>query len=152
VTEALSADALVREGDELWTYASLREDTHRSTGGRSRIVRYVNRLDGFTSLQARDQPGWLRTRTFTFQGSRLELNVASRGSLRVGILDATAAEIPGFSVRDCDPITADAVRQTVTWRGDGDTTPLAGRPVRLRIEMQDADLYALQFVSPATPR
>lgn len=152
VTEALSADALVREGDELWTYASLREDTHRGTGGRSRIVRYVNRLDGFTSLQARDRPGWLQTRTFTFQGSRLELNVASRGSLRVGILDATAAEIPGFSVRDCDPITADAIRQTVTWRGDGDTTPLAGRPVRLRIEMQDADLYALQFVSPATPR
>ena len=146
VTEALSADALVRRGDELWTYASLREDTHRGTGGRSRIVRYVQRLDGFTSLQARDRRGWLRTRPFTFQGDRLELNVAARGFVRVGLLDEAGDEIPGFTPYDCDPIQADAMRHTVTWRGTADVSRLEGRPVRLRMEMQDGDLFAFQFV------
>jgi hypothetical protein len=146
VTEALSADALVRRGDELWTYASLREDTHRGTGGRSRIVRYVQRLDGFTSLQARDKPGWLWTRPFTFSGDRLELNVAARGFVRVGLLDEAGNEIPGFTPQDCDPIQADAMRHTVSWRGSADVSRLAGRPVRLRMELQDSDLFAFQFV------
>lgn len=147
VTEALSADGLVREGDELWTYASLREDTHRGTGGRSRIVRYVQRLDGFTSLQAHAKPGWLRTRPFTFRGDRLELNVAARGFVRVGLLDETGNEIPGFTAQDCDPIQTDAMRHTVTWNGDADVSRLSGRPVRLQMEMQESDLYAFQFVS-----
>ena len=151
VTEALSADALVRQGDELWTYASLREDTHRGSGGRSRIVRYVQRLDGFTSLQARGTSGWLQTRSFTFQGDRLELNVAARGFIRVGLLDGNGNEIPGVTPDECDPIQADAIRHTVTWQGDADVSRLAGRPIRLRVEMQDSDLYAFQFVRTTPP-
>jgi hypothetical protein len=146
VAEALAAEGMVRQGDELWTYCSLREGSHTTSGGRSRTVRFVSRLDGFTSLAAGGHPGWLVTRPFTFAGDRLELNVAARGKVRVGLLDEEGNEIPGATVRECDPVTTDAVRQTVTWNGDASVGRLAGRPVRLRIEMQDADLHALQFV------
>jgi hypothetical protein len=147
VVSASSVDALVRSGDELWTYAGLSERTHHDTTGESRIVRYVNRLDGFTSLEARDSAGWLRTRPFIFSGRQLALNVDARGSLRVGLLDEAGNELPEFTVQDCDPIQGDAIERTVTWRGSSDVSPLAGRVVRLQIEMQDAQLYAFQFAS-----
>jgi hypothetical protein len=45
------------------------------------------------------------------------------------------------------PVRGDAIAHRVTWRrGDGDVGKLAGRPVRLRFVMNDADLYALRFV------
>ena len=34
----------------------------------------------------------------------------------------------------------------VRWRQGGDTRSLAGKPVRLRFVLRDADLYAFQFV------
>jgi hypothetical protein len=76
----------------------------------------------------------------------LELNVAARGFVRVGLLDEAGNEIPGFTPQDCDPIQADAMRHTVSWRGSADVSRLAGRPVRLRMELQDSDLFAFQFV------
>jgi hypothetical protein len=33
----------------------------------------------------------------------------------------------------------------VSWKG-GSLAPLAGNPVRLRFELREADLFALQFV------
>ena len=149
VIEALAQDALVRRGDELWQYAFLSTTTHhghRASEGRSRIVRYVQRLDGFASLDAREEAGWLRTRPFIFDGERLELNVAAKASVRVGILDEFGDAIPEFTITDGDPIQADSVRHVVTWNGNSDVRVLAGRVVRLWIEMQDAKLYAFQFV------
>ena len=40
--------------------------------------------------------------------------------------------------------TADAIAHTVSWKG-GDLSALAGKPVQLRFELKDTDLYALQF-------
>ncbi len=39
----------------------------------------------------------------------------------------------------------DALERVVSWKGTGDPGDLAGRPVRLRISMRDADLYSLRF-------
>jgi hypothetical protein len=58
--------------------------------------------------------------------------------------DAGGGPIPGFTRDDCRPITGDHVEQAVSWKG-GDPGPLAGRPVRLGLELKDADLYAFQF-------
>jgi hypothetical protein len=33
----------------------------------------------------------------------------------------------------------------VTWKSGRDVSGLAGRPVRLRFAMQDADLYSVRF-------
>jgi len=53
--------------------------------------------------------------------------------------------IPGFSLSDCDPIKTDSIRWVVSWKGNRSLTQLAGKPVCLKFEMQDAKLYALQF-------
>jgi hypothetical protein len=34
----------------------------------------------------------------------------------------------------------------VRWKQGGDLSALAGKPIRLRFVMKDADLYALQFI------
>ena len=39
----------------------------------------------------------------------------------------------------------DTVDRTVTWKQGADVSSLAGKPVRLRFVLQDADLYAYQF-------
>jgi len=85
------------------------------------------------------------THPFIFQGRQLELNVASRGEVKVALLDEAGNAIPDFLVTECDPICADTVRHAVTWRGSADVSRLVGRPVRMRFEMRDAKLYAFQF-------
>jgi hypothetical protein len=39
----------------------------------------------------------------------------------------------------------DQIQRTVRWRQGSDLSALAGRPIRLRFLLQDADLYALKF-------
>ena len=39
----------------------------------------------------------------------------------------------------------DAIEREVRWKGGADVSALAGRPVRLRFVMKDADVYALRF-------
>ena len=43
------------------------------------------------------------------------------------------------------PVFGDAIERQVTWKNGGDVSALAGRPVRLRFVLKDADLYALRF-------
>ena len=151
VIEGLSIDGLVRRGDELWQYAELGFTYHGGRGpsgnaSQNVMMRYKQRLDGFVALEAGDRTGWALTRPFTFEGEQLELNVAAKGRVRVAILDERETVLPGFSAAECDPIRADSVRHVVTWGGDSDVSRLAGRPVRLRLEMKNAKLYAFQFV------
>jgi hypothetical protein len=42
-----------------------------------------------------------------------------------------------------------APARTVAWRGKGDVSALAGKPVRLRFAMRDAKLHAFQFSGAA---
>jgi hypothetical protein len=114
------------------------------TGPGSRIRRFTFRMDGFVSASSTGE-GELVTKPFTFSGSGLSLNIASRGGTRVELQDATGKAIPGFTLDDCMPITEDAVDHSVAWKG-GTLVPLAGKPVRLRFAMQRTDLFALQFV------
>lgn len=153
VIESLVMDGLVRRGDELWQYAELTFTGHK--GGqfeekpaRNVMMRYKQRLDGFVAMESGEIPGWARTHAFRFEGDRLELNVVARGEVRVALLDAQGAELPGFSIAQCDPIKADSVRHLVSWEGRTDVSRLAGQPVRLQFEMENAKVYAFQFKAP----
>ena len=148
VIEALARDGLVRRGDELWQYAWIRNFTHHVTEGRIRTVRFIQRLDGFVSLDAGDQTGWFQTRPITFEGQRLEINtamLAPEGWLRVALLDARGDQLPEFTSSDCEPIRVDSTRHVVRWRGNPDLGKLAGQAIRLRVDMQQAKLFAFQF-------
>lgn len=116
-------------------------DTH------SAMCLAVLRQDGFVSLKAGDDGGILLTRPFTTTGDQLVLNVdvAEGGQVRVELLDATNHAIPGFSLKDCQPVTADGLHQIVTWNSDTDPVRFTGKPISLRIELNNADLYSFRF-------
>lgn len=102
------------------------------------------RRDGFASMTAKpDETGSLTTRPVLFTGKHLFVNVdAPQGALRVEVLDGAGRTVPGFSVDECHPITADTTRTMVTWSSGVDLTALAGRPVRFRFHLSNGDLYA----------
>ncbi len=45
---------------------------------------------------------------------------------------------------DCPETIGNDIERIVAWKG-GDLSKLSGQPVRLRLVMKDADVYALQF-------
>jgi hypothetical protein len=117
------------------------------TGPGSRVRRFVYRMDGFVSAHTGTQ-GTLTTKPLKFAGSRLSLNIASRGGTRVEIQDGNGSPLPGFALGDCTPIQGDFIGHHVLWKG-GSLSALAGKPVRLRFDLRQADLYSLQFQGEA---
>ena len=94
-----------------------------------------------------EERGELITKPIRFNGNRLLLNLATSvvGSVRVEIQDPQAEPIPGFTLGDSEAIYGDEIARPATWRGNPDVSALAGKAVRLRFELKDADLYAYQF-------
>jgi hypothetical protein len=111
------------------------------------IERLFLRTDGFASVSAPWVGGEMITKPFTFTGNELELNyrTGAPGFLRVEIQDAAGMPIPGYTLDDCPEIIGDEIERTVAWTQGTDASSLAGRPVRLRFVMKDADLFALRF-------
>jgi len=119
-------------------------------GPASRLRRFTYRVDGFVSARAGAQGGELVTRPLRFAGARLAINYAApQGRVRVEIQDAAGAPVEGFRLADCPEIRGDCVEHTVAWKGGSDVSRLAGKPVRLRFELREADLFSLRF-APAT--
>ncbi len=111
-----------------------------------RVRRYTMRIDGFASLHAPLKKGVVLTKPLIFAGNVLKLNfsTSASGSIRIEILDGDGKRIPGYAMNDCCDLFGDTLERAVTWNNT-DVSQLTGKPVRLRIEMNDADLFALQF-------
>jgi len=113
-------------------------------GPGSRVRRFTFRTDGFVSVHAGGE-GTLVTRPLTFAGSKLSLNIASRGPTRVELQDTGGKPLPGFTLDDCEPIAGDFIERVAAWKSGADLGKLAGQPVRLRFVMKDADLFSIRF-------
>ncbi len=121
------------------------------------LHRYSLRLDGFASVRADYDGGELLTRPLKFSGDRLDLNFSTSavGSIRVEIQTEDGQPIPGFAAADCVEVIGNEIDRTVRWKSGSDVSALAGKTVRLRFVMKDADLFALRFASERgddTPR
>jgi hypothetical protein len=55
--------------------------------------------------------------------------------------------MPNFALSDCQPVFGDSLDRKVTWKAGANVGTLAGKPVRLRFRIEDADLFALRFAS-----
>ena len=117
------------------------------TGSSCRVRRYTLRVDGFVSVRAPLVGGQLVTKPVVFDGNRLAINFSSSaaGGIRVALEDVSGEPFDGFSLSDCHEVFGDSLNRTVAWRGSGDVSGLAGKPVRLRFELKDADLYSFRF-------
>jgi hypothetical protein len=111
------------------------------------LRRYSLRLDGFASLRAPFEGGELVTRPFTFSGKRLFLNLATSaaGGIRIAIQDPDGKPYPGFSLPESVESIGNEIERAARWKSGPDVSALAGKSVRLRVVMKDADLYALRF-------
>lgn len=114
-----------------------------ATAGR----RYTLRTDGFVSIRAPLEGGALVTKPLVFSGAKLVLNFATSaaGQIRVELQEGNGQPIPGFALADCKPLIGDAIERAVAWTSGNDVSALAGKPVKLRFEMTDADLFSLRF-------
>lgn len=114
----------------------------------NRLRRVTVRPWGFASLAA-DTQGEALTLPVTFEGDTLLLNYATSaaGSVRVELQDGDGAPIPGFTLEEADPIFGDRIDGAARWQSGSDVSALQGKVVRLRIVLDDADLFSLRFAS-----
>ena len=112
------------------------------------LRRYALRIDGFASVAAGMSGGELLSRPLVFAGSQLTINFATSaaGSVRVEIQDAAGNAMDGFALADSADLFGDCISRQVSWKGGADVSKLAGKPIRLRVVLKDADLYSLQFM------
>lgn len=127
--------------------AGSKSDGEGNRAYRAAIGRATLRLDGLVSLKADAGEATIVTKLVSFTGKQLQVNaVCPSGSLRVELVDALGNPVPGFSLADCDPFSGDALRHVVSWHGKSDLSSLAGKPLQVRFQLRDGNLYAMQFV------
>lgn len=130
----------------------------KETGYKSHhLARYTLRYDGFISVNApfaweRDHYGRakgaeLLTKPLIFSGKRLFINYSTgaAGSVRVEMQDENGKSVEGRTLKDCPDIIGDEIEHEVKWKGGSDLSNLAGKAIRLRLVMFDADLYSIRF-------
>lgn len=116
-------------------------------GKQTSFRRYTLRQDGFVSAKAPLRGGEIVTKPLRFSGESLLLNLATSaaGGIRVELQDESGRPLSGYSLDDCEPQFGDELSRRVTWKAGSDVGALAGKAVKLRFEIKDADLYSFQF-------
>ena len=97
----------------------------------------------------------MTTRLLSFQPAagekasscRLLVNCSTgaAGSLRVEITDKNGKPFAGYSLADSRELIGDFIEREVEWKNGPDVKPLAGKALRLRFVLKDADLYSIRF-------
>ncbi len=121
--------------------------------GPCQLRRFTVRMDGFVSVNAPGAGGEFTTKPLTFgakpdnAATELVINysTSAAGSIRCEIQDEAGAPIPGRTLDDCVEIFGDDIERAVAWKDGTNLSDLAGKAIRLRFVMKDADLYAIRF-------
>jgi hypothetical protein len=111
------------------------------------VERLLLRTDGFASVSAPWAGGEMLTKPFTFAGDALEINyrTGAAGSVRIEITDTEGSPLAGFAAADGEEIIGDEIERVVVWKTGSDVASLAGKPVRLRFILADADVFSFRF-------
>jgi hypothetical protein len=152
-----AANEALRVGDEIWLYYAGSNYSHGcpcfyDTEGSGQGTKYTAaiglakwKLDRFISVDSSGSGGSLETVPIVHEGTRLEINAAIKpqGSLLIHVLDAGGRPLEGVPVSDA--IHGDELRHVVTWNGNSDSGSFREKPISLRFEMQNAELYSFAF-------
>jgi hypothetical protein len=113
----------------------------------ARMRRHTLRMDGFVSVQASGGGGEMVTKPLIFAGHDLVINysTSAAGSVRVEVQDEQGQPLPGFGLAEARELYGDDIEFVVPWTAGATLQSLAGKPVRLRFVMRDADLYSIRF-------
>ncbi len=107
--------------------------------GQSALYLATLRLDGFVSLDADAEAGYVLTKPLTLAGDDLYLNLACKdgGSATVELLDEDEKPIAVSK-----EVAGDNVRLPVIWKEQVDLASLKEKRIRIKICLQEAELYA----------
>ena len=76
-------------------------------------------------------------------------SAAGRGEVRCELQDVHGVALPGFTLDESVPLTRNSLSAKAMWRGPGSDHSLAtlpsAEPIRLRLTMEDAWVYAFHF-------
>ncbi|MBC8233459.1 hypothetical protein H8E77_28250, partial [bacterium] len=101
------------------------------------------RRDGFVSLDADSEPGFVLTKPFCLPSGDIHLNVdAQNGQVTLAICDTSGKPLPGLESSEL--ITGDNLDAIVRWSNSENVLPV-GKEVRLRIDATCAKLYSFWF-------
>ena len=136
----------IQSSPEEWSIL-ISEHYMQKDGAPVRLRRLSIRPWGFVSVHAGFEGGEMATKPLVFSGKSLRLNysTSAAGSVQVEVQDENGQAIPGFGLNDMTPLFGDELDAAITWGDSGDLSRLAGRPVRLRFVLKDADVFALRF-------
>ena len=146
-----------------WDHGWWRDESNRRILRAAGIAPSVNqgaigvlelRRDGFIAARAAYAGGEFTTPPLRFTGDELVVNIdtSAAGEARLELQDEAGIALPGFTLADCVSIhTANEISRRVRWQGGTDLSALAGKPVRVRFVMRDAELYAFQFRQHGKP-
>ena len=139
-------------GDRLYFYlsgAAARTSASSLVGPGYAGLMFLRR-DGFASLDAGEEGGWLTTRPVVFTGKYMFVNVdCEEGELQVEILDGRNEVIAPYTRNNCIPIKTDKTLQAVEWKGANDLSRLSGKAVKFRFHLTHGNLYAFWVTQEA---
>lgn len=146
--QILATSHPIRRGDELWFYYTGIDVRHRPNVPkvideyRGGIHLAKLRLDGFVSMRGGAENSFLDTRPLRIEGDRLVINGVALGEITAEITDPQGLHaLPGWGREDCDSVTGDQLAAELSWSGR-DLSELAGKHVRIRFYLENADLYS----------
>ena len=125
-------------GDKLYFYMSGR----RLNEAKKEVISTglaTLRRDGCASMSG---SGEVVTEILKYSGNYLFINAVVRGSMTVELLDENGDVIPGFSAGECNVVKTDGCKIMVSWKEHSDLRPLNGRNLKIRFQLEDADLYS----------
>jgi hypothetical protein len=103
----------------------------------------ILRRDGFASMEADKNEGFLLTRPLKFSGNYLFVNIDSpQGKLYIEICNEDGQPIPGFTKNDCLPISTDSTKQMVTWKNAKSLQALPVMAMRFKFYLANSKLFA----------
>lgn len=103
----------------------------------------IQRRDGFMSLDAGNDEGYILTKPFVLPEGDLYLNADARdGRVKAEIVDDDGLPLSGYY--SSQPIAGDNLSTMVKWT-DGNLGNIAGKRARLRLYAQNAKLYSYWF-------
>lgn len=131
-------------GDQSWVYYTAMNTGHGAAAAEKKftIGRAEWRRHGMASLDAGNKPAKVTTKPLQLTAGTLIVNAdASKGQLRVSLLEADGKPIAGYAADECEVLKADQTQWAVKWAKNA-TVP-TDRKVCVVIEMADAKLFSI---------
>ena len=129
-------------GDSLYFYSSGRAPGQDLWDGNMSTGLFMLRRDGFASLSAIGEPGYVTTKNLKFDGNYLFVNAdASNGQLLAELLDEKGNVIEGYSKDLCTPLQSNSTSYKIEWNKERDLGELPEK-VRVKFYLNNASVYS----------